>query len=74
MDDFLTRGWEGRESYLQSQLLNRGVTLEQHETKMTNLIKLAKDGFRKIKVIDHDKYEIEGKDGFYNPYTDTFIN
>ena len=58
------------ESYLESQLLNRNVSLEQHETKMANLSKLAKQGYRRIKPLAHDCYEIEGKDGLYNQYTD----
>lgn len=66
-------GYNGSESFEESQLLNRGVTQEQQQEKMRNLIRLAKEGFRKVKMIEHDCYEVEGKKGLYNPYTDTFL-
>lgn len=65
-------GYEGIETFYERSLLNRKITHEQQEQKMANLHKLAVAGFRLIKAIEHDKYIIEGKEGFYNPYTDTF--
>lgn len=66
------KGYEGTEPYEESQLLNRGVTPEQQAAKMENLRKLAKEGFRKVQMIEHDMYRVEGKPGFYNPYTGKF--
>jgi hypothetical protein len=68
--DTLTHGFEGAESFLEEALINRGVTLAQHTTKMENLSKLAREGFRVVKAVHHDKYEVRGREGFYNPYTD----
>ncbi len=55
-------------------LLVRGITAEQQETKMANLERLAKQGYRVIKMIDHDKYEVKGAEGYYNPYTSKWTN
>jgi len=68
----LTHGFEGSESAFETNFYNRGVTLEQQETKMANLTKLAKEGFIVIRAITHEMYEVKGKDGHYNPYTDTW--
>lgn len=63
-----------QESYLESQLLNRGVTLKEHEIKMANLTRLMKEGYKVMRAVEHDKYVIEGLNhkGIYNPYTDSF--
>jgi len=71
----VTKGYEGSETYLETALAIRGVTEEEHNTKMHNLSELAKDGYRVIKMLDHDKYEVEGRKGrkgTYNPYTDSW--
>ncbi len=70
--DTLTHGFEGIESPIERAINNRGVTLAEHETKMANLIALAREGFRVIKPIQHDKYAVKGKDQFYNPYNNTW--
>jgi len=68
----LTHGFEGQETPFEQAILNRGVTLKEHQTKMDNLSTLAKQGFRVIFAIEHDKYEVQGKAQFYNPYTNTW--
>lgn len=70
--DTFTHGYDGFESRLKQQLYNRGVTKEEHFIKMENLRKLAAEGFRIIRAIDHDCYTVVGKKGTYNPYTDTW--
>jgi hypothetical protein len=55
----------GLEPYLVNALASRGVTNEQHETKMDNLAAL---GCKVIKPIRHDLYKIDGR--YYNPYND----
>ena len=72
MMETLTHGFEGQESLFEQAIHNRGVTLAEHETKMANLTILAKSGYRVIKAIQHDKYTVEGKDKFYNPYNDSW--
>lgn len=64
---------EKMETYLESNLLNRGVTREQHDTKMNNLRKLAIEGYLLINPIAHGVYVIAGKDELYNPYTDKYL-
>ena len=70
MMETLTHGYDGMESFFENHLANRGVTLAEHIVKMDNLTILAKQGFRVMKAVHHDKYEVKGKDGFYNPYED----
>lgn len=70
----LTHGFDGMESPFEQAILNRGVTLDQHNTKMANLSSLAREGFRVIRAIRHDKYSVEGKDQFYNPYRNTWYS
>jgi len=65
----LTHGYEGSESIFESSILNRGIKLEQQKKKMDNLTTLAKQGFRVIRVIEHDNYWVKGKNQLYNPYT-----
>ena len=62
---------EQENRYLKALSL-RGVTLEEQETKMKNLTALAKDGYVKIRAITHSSYLVEGKEGYYNPYEDTW--
>lgn len=59
----------GLEPYLVNALDARGVTMEQHETKMRNLAAL---GPVVLKVLAHNRYTVNGREGFYNPYTDTW--
>lgn len=69
----LTHGYEGAESEFEAAIHNRGITIGEHVTKMDNLTELAKQGFRVIKAITHHKYEVVGKDQFYNPYTNEWF-
>jgi len=59
------------DTFLENALAARGVTLEQHETKMENLTRISKGGVR-ILALEHDRYTVEGHPGTYNPYTDTW--
>ncbi len=68
----LTHGFEGIESEFEKGINNRGVTLDEHRIKMDNLHKLAVEGFRVVRAVQHDKYTVKGKDQFYNPYTNTW--
>ncbi len=68
--DTLTHGFEGTESPEENAIYNRGITLKEHNIKMANLTKIAKQGFIKMKAIRHDKYTFDGKEQYYNPYTD----
>lgn len=52
-------------------LAARGVTWEQQETKMNNLSRISRGGI-KIRALAHDQYLVEGKEGYYDPYTDAF--
>jgi len=52
----------------ESRLASRCITEEQQATKMANLTRLAKNNFRVIRMIDHDKYTVDCCVGFYNPY------
>ena len=65
----LTHGFEGVESPLEQAIHNRGITLAEHCVKMDNLTELAKQGFRVIHAVRHDKYTVKGRDQYYNPYT-----
>jgi hypothetical protein len=67
--DTMTHGFEGVESEFEQAINNRGVTIGEHLTKMANLTELAKKGFRVIKAVRHDKYEVKGREQYYNPYT-----
>ena len=68
----LTHGFDGVESLFEQTIHNRGITLEEHDSKMDNLALLAVSGFRVIKAVRHDKYKVKGKDQFYNPYNNTW--
>ena len=71
LDGFFQRsgGYEGSEHYFTSALAARGITPEQQDTKMRNLVAL---GPIVIKPVTHDRYTVAGHEGFYNPYTDTW--
>jgi len=47
----------------------RGIDPKQQEEKLKNLIKF---GCKVLKAVSHDRYKVEGKEGYYNPYTDTW--
>ena len=57
---------------IEAHILMRRVSLAEQETKISNLAKLATEGYRLIEPISHDAYLVEGKKGIYNPYTDTW--
>ncbi|MGI9568414.1 MAG: hypothetical protein ACR2PH_01440 [Desulfobulbia bacterium] len=61
---------KGFEPYLLNALSERGVTVEEHETKMKNLAAL---GPVVIKAITHDCYRVKGREECYNPYTDNWM-
>jgi len=65
----LTHGFEGQESFFESKILNRAITIEQQNTKMENLTTLAKQGFRVIRAIQHGMYWVKGTNKLYYPYT-----
>lgn len=58
------------DTYLQKACDARGVTIEEHETKMRNL---AKFGCTVIKALRHNRYIVRGHLGTYDPYTDTWM-
>jgi len=48
------------------------LTLSKQEIKMENLTNLSKSGSPIYTALEHDKYQVKGKEGYYNPYTNTW--
>jgi hypothetical protein len=54
---------------LKTTLKERDVSMEEHVIKHRNLLTLAREGYRIVRMIEHDKYWVKGKDKYFNPYT-----
>ncbi len=65
-------GWEGKETEYEKVIHNRGITVLEHETKMANLNRIAREGLRVMKAVRHDKYQVKGRSQYYNPYNNTW--
>jgi hypothetical protein len=67
----ITENEKGLDPYLINALGSRGVSQDQHETKMRNLRRISAGGVR-ILALSHDCYRVDGMAGTYNPHTDTW--
>jgi hypothetical protein len=67
----ITENEKGLDPYLINALAARGVSQEQHETRMRNLRRISAGGVR-IFALSHDCYRVDGMAGTYKPYTDTW--